>query len=175
MAGRYDARMDYRTAVCENTRTAWDVHAWRCRMKEETKGEGWKIKNRFLLYLWMLPQNLLGLLVLFIFRKKKTFVEPFNECRVYALESKFLSGASLGRYIYVNRILTRDEAEYREAVRHEYGHFRQGKLFGVFYLLAVGAPSVLNNLFARKNKKVSATYYQRYPEKWADRLGRVRR
>ena len=144
-------------------------------MEEETKRNARRTKKRFLLYLWMLPQNLVGLLVLFIFRKKKTFIEQFNDCQVYALESTFLSGGSLGKYIYVNSILIQNNKKFQEAIKHEYGHFRQGKIFGVFYLLAIGIPSVLNNLFARKNKKVFTTYYQRFPEKWADKLGRVRR
>ena len=144
-------------------------------MKEGKNHTEKRIKTRFLMYFWMLPQNLLGLLVLYIFRKKKTFLEKFNECAVYAIESKFLSGASLGRYIFLNSRFIQENDKYQEALQHEYGHFRQGKIFGIFYLLLIGIPSACNNFFARNNKRVFDTYYQRYPEKWADKLGKVRR
>lgn len=144
-------------------------------MEKDAKPVALKTEKRILLYLWMLPQNLLGRLVLFVCRKNKIFMERFNECDVYAIESKLLSGGSLGKYIFLNSVFVPDRDKFREAVKHEYGHFRQGKIFGFFYLLAIGIPSLLNNLAARKNKKVFDRYYLRYPEKWADKLGRVRR
>ena len=134
-----------------------------------------KEKSLFWIHVWMFPQNLLGLLLLWIFRKKKTFMESYRECRVYAIESRTLSGLSLGRYIILNRGQVQDNKKYREAIGHEYGHFRQGRIFGIFYLLAIGIPSVLNHLRSRKNKRVFDSYYQRYPEKWADKLGGVKR
>lgn len=123
----------------------------------------------------MLPQNLVGCLLLFVCRKSRLFLESFGECDVYAIDSRRLSGSSLGKYIIVNRAVGADGEKYREAVMHEYGHFRQGKIFGIFYLLVIGIPSLVNNLCARRNKRFFDNYYQHFPEKWADRLGRVNR
>jgi len=63
--------------------------------------------------------------------------------------------------------------------KHEYGHTIQSMIFGPLYLIVVGLPSVMQNiigviLLRRFDKhEYSYAYYNRYPEKWADRLGGV--
>jgi hypothetical protein len=167
--------MEKRAPLCENGRRGWQAKHGACMIEVNARAVPRRAKKRFFLYLWMLPQNLLGCVVLFIGRKHKTYLEYFNECDVYAITSKRLSGQSLGKYIILNSAILTDKGKYREAVRHEYGHFRQGKIFGIFYLLVIGIPSLINNFLARKNKKIFDHYYQRFPEKWADQLGRVTR
>ena len=49
------------------------------------------------------------------------------------------------------------------------------KQIKTIYLLAVGIPSAYGNLKARKDSKRAETYYEHYPEKWADTLGGVKR
>lgn len=61
---------------------------------------------------------------------------------------------------------------------HEYGHVVQSRLLGWLYLPLVGLPSVAQWVFSRLALKVgweapARGYYTRYPEAWADRLGRV--
>ncbi|GHU24761.1 hypothetical protein FACS1894164_12160 [Spirochaetia bacterium] len=83
-------------------------------------------------------------------------------------------GVSLGEFILLaNR--------YNETtVKHEYGHTRQSLMLGPLYLLVIGIPSaVFNNLWDRLFHKKwtsadrSRWYYNRLPEKQADRLGGV--
>ncbi len=134
--------------------------------------------KKFLLILWQLPQYLLGLVV--IKTTKAKYVYTVASSKVYIFEdetnfiTRYLSGASL-----VNIILPRPVSEWTKL--HEYGHCVQSKYFGWFYLLIIGLPSVCNNLWdrlAHKNwtrEKRTKWYYSRYPEKWADKLGGVRR
>ena len=115
----------------------------------------------------MLPQNLLGLLVRWLW--STTFLSKYMECEVYIITSCFIPGASLGKYIFLNYRTRR--GYFYKTVRHEYGHYLQGKISGPLYLLVIGLPSLVNNIRARYNDHVFATYYERYPEKWATELG----
>ena len=76
-------------------------------------------------------------------------------------------GLSLGRYLFVYR-----DADER-LVRHEYGHYRQSKLLGPTYLIAIGLPSILwAGLFPLVRRLRPATDYFSFPiERWADHLG----
>ena len=118
-------------------------------------------------YIWMLPQNLLGLCVKYLF--KTTYLSKYMECDLYTIICSFIPGVSLGKYIFVNWRTRRGYFHF--TVRHEYGHYLQGKIFGPLYLLVIGLPSVINNLRARIDNHVAVTYYDRYPEKWANELG----
>lgn len=118
-------------------------------------------------YIWMLPQNCLGLLVSWIW--PTTFLSNYLESRVYTITSAYIPGASLGKYIFINWRTRR--GYFYKTVRHEYGHYLQGKIFGPLYLLIIGIPSLVNNIRARYNTRVATTYYERYPEKWATELG----
>ena len=64
-----------------------------------------------------------------------------------------------------------------QTVKHEYGHTKQSKYLGLFYLILAGIPSVTRNILNRINNKKfnSKWYYSGYPEKWADELGGVKR
>lgn len=111
--------------------------------------------KRLILYLWELPQNLLGLLLVAYFQAEKK--EGY-------LFSKGLSGAiSLGRYI-----ITSNEDE--TVIKHEQGHQKQSRLLGWLYLLVIGLPSILWAMFHGK-----LDYYSFYTERWADKLGGVER
>ncbi len=135
------------------------------------------MKN-FLLILWQLPQWLLGLVIIKT-TKARRIVK--NSMIVYLFEketnvfTKYFSGVSL-----VNIILPISASD-ENTIKHEYGHCIQSKYFGWFYLLIIGLPSVCNNLWdrlAHKNwtrEKRTKWYYSRYPEKWADKLGGVKR
>ncbi len=64
--------------------------------------------------------------------------------------------------------------DYVRTLVHEYGHTIQSVILGPLYPLAISIPSGLwCNLpqaadYRRKNK---VSYYDFYPEKWADHLG----
>lgn len=122
----------------------------------------WYKMKLTLLYLWQLPQNLLGLLFLLFLRGEEGHTlggVSFYYCW------GFSGGISLGRYIILG--------EYCEkSVRHEYGHCIQSKMLGPLYLLVVGLPSLIHAAFCRCK---GHSYYDVFPEKWADKLGGVRR
>ena len=145
--------------------------------------------KKVLLYIWQLPQHLIGLLLIRLLKADKRAWQQRNNngviqrnIRFWQFEpkgrfGKFISGVSLGEYIILP-----PRRDYAQTVPHEYGHSVQSRAWGPLYLLAVGLPSaVFNNLWDRLlHKKWSAErrqkwYYSRYPEKQADRLGGVAR
>jgi len=130
-----------------------------------------------ILFIWQLPQHLLALLLIRVLGAMETlsrtaiiywFYEPKNWF------GKFFSGVSLGNYIIIK---TEDET----MIKHENGHSFQSFYLGPLYLLVIGIPSAIGNLWDRifhKNwtgEKRNRWYYNRYPEKWADKLGGVNR
>jgi hypothetical protein len=113
-------------------------------------------------YIWCLPQNLLGLLFLLFIRGEEK--HKLGDISFYYSRT-FPGGISLGRYIILGY-------KNEKSVRHEYGHCIQSKMLGPLYLLVVGLPSLLHAAFCKcKNH----SYYDVYPESWADRLGKVKR
>ena len=120
-----------------------------------------------ILYLWQLPQNLLGLLLVAILKPEDVY--DFFGSKVY-YSHRMRGGISLGRYIIVQSYLL-DANSFTEY--HELGHSRQSKMLGPLYLLVVGLPSLL--WAAWWNKKRGMSYYSFYTEKWADKLGNVER
>jgi len=119
--------------------------------------------------LWELFQNLLGFIVLVVLflsgnihdiikHRGRLFIKTF---------SKF--GLSLGFFLFCP--LTGDPS----VVSHEYGHSIQSRLFGPLYLLVIGFPSFILACLSFFNKKIAAQYFNLWPEKWADKLGGVRR
>lgn len=115
-----------------------------------------------LLYLWQLPQNLLGLLLRAIYKGKDS---TYNEVLVRRTTT-MKGGISLGKYIIVNQWAN------KKTIAHEYGHCKQSLLLGPLYLLVIGLPSISHAAFCKcKNH----SYYDFFPEKWADKLGGVER
>jgi len=103
-----------------------------------------------LLWLWQLPQHLLGLFLIKILgaekrnlaiygRKitengKEVFFWSYKETK----NNRFLSGVSLGKYIILK--LSKDDVN---TVLHEYGHSKQSLKLGWLYLLVIGIYSAL--------------------------------
>ena len=99
---------------------------------------------------------------------------------IYKYYPKWRCGVSLGCYVLLGHIF--DESP--ETTAHEWGHTRQSLIFGPLYLLFIGLPSGLGNLYDRfyHNKAHGWTHAQSYKwyysqpwEKWADMLGGVER
>lgn len=118
--------------------------------------------KRILLYIWMLPQNLLGLLLRAIYKGKDSQYEDALVRR----STKMRGGISLGRYIVINQFSS------KKTVMHEYGHCKQSLYLGWLYLIVVGLPSILH---AALCKCKNHSYYDFPVEKWADKLGNVKR
>lgn len=139
--------------------------------------------KRVLLFLWQLPQNLIALFILLLNKKEQKTIKYIYGIKVcFVKKGVFNCGVSLGDYIILYDLYRHFPYEcLRNTVKHENGHKKQSRYFGWFYLLLVGLPSVCNNiwdrLFHRKwtNEEREKWYYSRYPEKWADKIGEVKR
>lgn len=131
-----------------------------------------KVKNNFirvLLWIWQCPQCLIGLCTLLLLRLLGKIVRRDGD--IWLVSWLFgAGGVCLGELVLVleteNNILTK---------KHELGHRCQSRILGPLYLIIVGLPSVCINLAARKSLKVRSTYYQKFPENWADKLGKIQR
>lgn len=117
----------------------------------------------FILYIWQLPQNIIGLIVILITR-------AFNCGNYYVIKNHSATkwfGISLGKYIIFG------DFPIKRPLQHEQGHQKQSLYLGWLYLLIIGLPSVFRRIYQKMFKKNNIWYYSGYPEKWADRLGGV--
>jgi len=126
-----------------------------------------KIFLDILLYLWQLPQNILGIILLLIYCPKKYII--FRTSMVW-YSDKFPGGISLGKYIIVNEKYWEDNGD---TELHEYGHSIQSMWLGPLYLFVIGIPSILWAAWWNEGRGVS--YYKFYTEALADKLGGVER
>ena len=118
------------------------------------------------MYIWELPQNLLGLLLRVIYKG----TDSEYEGAVVRRSLKMQGGISLGRYIIVSQFAS------KTTVMHEYGHCIQSRRLGWLYLLLIGFPSIVwAGLYGTLIKPTMNGYYRFYTERWADRLGGVKR
>lgn len=135
-----------------------------------------------LLWIWQLPQNLVGYFLTRSTKEIRDFRCSDGEwVSVYYTSNVFGCGVSLGKYIIL------DYDKYYTftstlVVNHEHGHQKQSRYLGWCYLIVVGLVSALFNnvwdrLFHKKwtAKKRNTWYYSRFPENWADALGNVKR
>ena len=131
-----------------------------------------------LLWIWQLPQNILGLALWGIIWMQKRVVTVSNydySPYVVIWTNHTVFGVSLGRYVIVG-----EQARMTSTtVPHEIGHCKQSRYFGPLYLFAVGIPSVIRNYRLPRRPGDWADrqrwYYSGWPEKQADRLGGVKR
>jgi len=121
-------------------------------------------------WLWQLPQHLLGLFLIKILKAEK--IEIIDLPIYWA--ANWNAGISLGIYIILRH------GERKNTILHEYGHSIQSMYLGPLYLLLVGIPSALfcnlwDRVFHRKwdTRDRIVWYHSRYPENWANRLGGV--
>ncbi len=123
----------------------------------------------FILYLWQLPQNILGVILrLFYPGYDGIFVE--GACEITVRKAKGMHGGiSLGQYVIIS-----DWAG-ENTVNHELGHCLQSQYLGWLYLIVIGLPSIVWATLHTYVKSVREkwSYYDFYTEKWADELGGV--
>ena len=96
-----------------------------------------------LLYLWQLPQNLLGLTYLaFCFDRVK-----ITEQRgaVFYATKHVRGGMTLGRYVFI----APGNIDREPVYDHEFGHVRQSRRWGWLWLPVFAIPSGLHSLFCR--------------------------
>lgn len=130
-----------------------------------------KILLYIVLWIWQIPQHLLGFVFWLLYRKdiSRVWVIDGSFSKIYIIkDNKFMrdnwkEGVSLGVYIFLDSGY--DQIRYR---KHEGGHTIQSLWWGPLYLLSVGLFSVLRNLRGLKEDE----YYGGYPENQADALGK---
>ena len=130
--------------------------------------------------IWGFPQTLVGLIVFIINAGKKHYF--YHGCLVTVWHSK--SSLSLGLFVfisddpfyyyqsYTDKYTVEDFS--KMLLVHEYGHTIQSIIFGPFYLLAVGVPSIAWSFmptYVKKRELEKISYFSAYPEKWANSLG----
>ena len=86
-------------------------------------------------------------------------VSTYRDALVFRNSGSYVGGAG-GGFIVLNTTYSDD------TVRHEYGHLMQEQLLGVMYIPVVAINSMLGHLFYK------GSYYERWPESWADELSR---
>ena len=119
-----------------------------------------------LLYLWQLPQNLLGLALRLFYKGNDSIYED----AIVRRSTKMLGGISLGKYIIISQWAK------KATVMHEYGHCRQSRYLGWLYLLVIGIPSLVwAGLYGWVIDTKKHSYYDFYTEKNANKLGGVKR
>lgn len=127
-----------------------------------------KIIKVSLLFLWLLPQNIIGLLVLLFAKLQGAKSEKYNGALI--TKWKYSSGVSLGQFIFVSKTAR------EQTIKHEYGHYLDGTCLGWLYLLIIGLPSIIwASCFWKYRAKKQISYYAFYTEKRADALGEVSR
>ena len=137
-----------------------------------------KVLIEVLLYIWQLPQNLLGLLLFWWYgRGCKSSKGDYVTYRILCSE-KMHGGISLGGYIVLpyHYLRSTSSSYVQKTIAHEWGHTMQSLYLGWLYLPIIGIPSItwawLHSSFKCFD---TISYYSFFTERWADRLGGVRR
>lgn len=129
--------------------------------------------------IWTFPQNALGFIAVKVFKAQKIVV-PYlidSSCYIAHRYNGAWTGVSLGDYI----IFSDTYSLSLNSFKHEYGHSIQSDKLGWFYLLIIGLPSFIGNIYDRIahkhwSRKARCKWYYNQPwEKWADKLGGVER
>ena len=124
---------------------------------------------KILLYIWQLPQNLLGLILRMLYTTDNKIIYKDKTVRIC---KKFNGGISLGETIIVNKFPNNQPSW--NTVKHEWGHTKQSLYFGPLYLIIIGIPSIVwALLYGTVIKNVSYSAF--CIEDWADKLGNVKR
>ena len=125
--------------------------------------------KEFIMWIWQIPQNLLGLVMILCYKREKVY-HRLNG-RIFYYTDEMPSGISLGNYIIMNR------EDKEDGMRHEYGHTVDSRRWGPLYLLVIGLPSLCGNIYDRlfhskwKYSDACEWYYNLPWEKSADRNG----
>jgi hypothetical protein len=125
------------------------------------------VVKRKVFVLWELPQLLLSLALLAAVKKKIFKTLNYRDTNIYFVNG-FPGGISLSYIIILNARYT----DYPDVIKHEYGHSRQSLMLGWFYLPVVGLPSLIRSIIWNIKKLPEKDYYNKFPENWANKLGR---
>lgn len=121
--------------------------------------------KKIIMFLWQLPQNIIGLFL------TKFFCHEAGGFYCWK-EIKGKGSVSLGDYIIIG-----ETADTSLTLRHEQGHQIQSKILGWLYLPVIGLPSFLFCFLFSISKTLQkrCSYYDFYTEKWADHIAKIER
>lgn len=121
--------------------------------------------KRIILFIWQLPQNIIGLFLATFFCRKAGGFYCWKK-------QKGKGSVSLGNFIIIG-----ETADVSLTLRHEKGHQMQSRLLGWLYLPVIGLPSLIWCSFFSISKKLQKkySYYDFYTEKWADYIAKIER
>lgn len=125
-----------------------------------------KTLKNILLWIWQLPQHIVGLLILLFIKGE---VKHKFDGITYYYYDPFPGGISLGNYMILGD-------KWSQSIKHEYGHTLQSRILGPLYLPIVGLCSITwAGLYGSVIRETHNGYYKFWTEKWADKLGKVTR
>lgn len=126
-----------------------------------------------LLGIWQLPQILVGLVMLALFRNKTSYTNPHNHITVWNINCHRAFGTacfSTGPFI-----ITCDDYVDDEILRHESGHSLSSIRTGWFYHIIISIPSLYFFWYRRVKNKDMNWYYSCWTENAAERNGMTNR
>ena len=122
------------------------------------------MKKQILLWLWCLPQNLVGLGVM-LFTKEKRIGDHYE----FSIE---FGSVSLGEFIF----LCPSHRGNEEVLHHEQGHRTQSRMLGWLYLPLIALPSMIwAGCFGQYRQRKKRSYYSFFTEAWADKIAGITR
>ena len=125
-----------------------------------------------LLWIWQMPQILLGYLLRLFY--PASFTLEKDEVKV-VFSDRMHGGISLGTTVIVHShvYVWNDYPLDTLTIRHELGHCKQSRILGWFYLLVIGLPSIFHAWFYKYDPHDPNKYYRWYTEAWADKLAGI--
>ena len=137
-----------------------------------------KLNNKFLtilvnffLAIWQLPQIIVGIVMLALFRNKTTYTNPNNGVTVWNINSGRVFGTAC---FSTGPIIVTCEGVKESTLLHETGHSKQSIYLGPLFHIVISLPSICRFWYRRIFNKSMKWYHSGYPENWADKLGGVR-
>lgn len=133
-----------------------------------------RILGMLFLFLWQLPQNIIGATCSIRYAFHDTYLSKKGKPIFVYFKPWYKSAISLGDTIIMDtKYHTASVQVLYNSVHHEYGHQIQSKILGPLYLILIGLPSLIGNLVFR-SFNIPKKYYYKLPwEWWADKLGGV--
>ena len=139
--------------------------------------------NKTLSKIWEAPQKALAHVVKWIMKAEKLDDVEINEDTVHLYFWSNGGGVSLSNHIFLPRSSfdkplweVLDSKWHSEYLAHEYGHTKQSRKLGPLYLLVIGVPSLIwAGCFKKYRIKHNKSYYSFFAERWADKLGGIKR
>lgn len=120
---------------------------------------------------WGIIQTFVGLICFTLSIKCKHYY--YNG--VIVTEWQLDKYVSLGLFVFISRNIANDKDLYERMRYHEFGHTIQSAFLGPLYPFIIMLPSFIwcgVPYFAGYRKRRKMSYYDFFPEKWADKLGK---